>query len=338
MACIYKRGGRYYLDYRANGKRVRKSVGTNKRLAELALKEVEVQLHKGILPAALPKKELATVIDEFLEFYKAAVKPNTFRQCKWVVLRFQKHLESIPFITLIQHVQPHHIEQYKMKRMQQRKPCTVNYDLKALNGLFGYAERLGYITENPVSKVKKVRVTQKRPRFFSKDELKRFFAACVEFEQAVFMTLLYTGMRKGELRNLEWEDIDFERQTIKIQEKDEWEPKGGKSREVPIHDEIYPILKRQEKRNGSVQWVFARKDGGRVSGIWQRFQRIATKAGIKRATVHTFRHTFASYMVMSGVDLPTVQKLLGHQNVKTTMIYAHLAQEHVRSAISKLRI
>jgi len=338
MACIYKRGRRYYLDYRANGRRIRKSVGTNKKLAELALKELEVQLHKGILPEALPKTEISKFIDEFLASCKATVRPETYRKYSIVLSQFLEFLKNSPFVRLVQHIQTYHIEKYKVERLGKRKPSTVNSDIKCFNTFFNYAKRLGYIAENPVKDVKRVKVPQQRPRFFSKDELKRFFEACSEFDYALFSTLLYTGMRKGELRNLEWEDVDFERRIITIRVKDEWEPKGRQAREIPIHDKIFPVLQRHKEVNGTCRWVFSRKDGSQIVGIYRRFQEIARKAGMDKAKVHTFRHTFASYMVMSGVDLPTVQKLLGHKDITTTMIYAHLAPEHLKSAVSKLEI
>ena len=64
--------------------------------------------------------------------------------------------------------------------------------------------------------------------------------------------------------------------------------------------------------------------------------KICMKIGIEPANIHTFRHTFASHLVMNGVDLPTVQKLMGHSNITTTMIYAHLAPEHLKGAVDKL--
>jgi site-specific recombinase XerD len=85
-------------------------------------------------------------------------------------------------------------------------------------------------------------------------------------------------------------------------------------------------------------YVFKVKAAGR-SRNWMREQliKIATKAGISDLTkLHTLRHTFASHLVMKGVDLPTVMKLMGHSDIQTTMIYAHLAPDHLAGAVNKL--
>ena len=93
-------------------------------------------------------------------------------------------------------------------------------------------------------------------------------------------------------------------------------------------------LKKVERKSN---WVFSKKDGKRYSGwIRSSLELAAKKSGIPRFTLHDLRHTFASHLVMEGVDLPTVQKLMGHANISTTMIYAHLAPDHLKGAIKRL--
>jgi len=145
-------------------------------------------------------------------------------------------------------------------------------------------------------------------------------------------------MRKGELENLEWSDIDFERRKIKIRVKDDWSPKTNE-REIPINDGLLELLKHHRDKNKHSRWVFHHK-GERIepNSLRKKLISVAKKSGIIGLTkIHTLRHTFASHLVMSGVDLPTVKKLMGHSDIETTMIYSHLADEHVDKAVERLK-
>lgn len=138
------------------------------------------------------------------------------------------------------------------------------------------------------------------------------------------------------MANLEWNDVDFERRIIKIIPKDGWSPKGKRGGEIPINDELYELLlKQREKYTGNS--VVERDRVKRYDrALWQNFWRVAKKLGIKDVNIHTFRHAFASYLIMSGVDLGTVKELLGPRDITTTMRYVHLKPSHKHWAVNKL--
>jgi len=338
MPRLYKRGKVYYIDYRVDGKRIRRRIGSNRRLAEMTLKDIEIQIFRGELNPPKRKKPIKEFIVEFLDSYKATTKPRTYVRYRAVLDHFQEFLDHRPSLIALIQITPHHIENYKIERLDHVTPKTVNFELGVLRTFFYHARMFGFIKTNPVTQVKHVRTSRKPPRFFSKGEIQKIFDACEEDERAIFATLLYTGMRRGELRHLEWDDFDFEHGMISIRVKDYWEPKGGRSREIPIHEKLLPILKQHHESNGANRWVFSKPNGEQIDHLWRRFQRILKKAGLDGETVHTFRHTFASHLVMAGVDLPTIQKLMGHSNISTTMIYAHLAPDHLRNSLSRLKI
>jgi len=110
--------------------------------------------------------------------------------------------------------------------------------------MFKWAINKNYITKNPGRKVERFRVEKKNPRFFSRDEIRLILDDCSAQSYPIYMILLHTGMRKGELTHLEWADLDFSRMVIKIRpkEKDGWTPKNKKEREIPINDELLPVL------------------------------------------------------------------------------------------------
>jgi integrase len=208
-----------------------------------------------------------------------------------------------------------------------------------LKTIFNLAIKWGYLKENPTKGVVKLKVNDsKPPRFLSKEECQRLLNACPPDLYPVYYTFLNTGMRKAELLNLEWDDVDFTRRKIRICRKESWQPKMGE-REIPVSNVLHDLLKglrdKTPKRSTN---VFCHRDGGKLRvKLREKLIQIARKAGIPDLTrVHTLRHTFASHLVMSGVDLPTVMKLMGHSDIQTTMIYAHLAPDHLAEAVNKL--
>ena len=148
-------------------------------------------------------------------------------------------------------------------------------------------------------------------------------------------------MRKSELFHLEWSDVDFRKRTITVSNKtdrdtgEEWHTKNYEYRVIPMNDSLYEVLRRQPRHISSSS-VFCNPDGTRFHDIRAGFETALREAGLDHIPIHALRHTFASNLVMSGVDIRTVQKLLGHKDIKTTMRYAHLAPDHLRSAVENL--
>ena len=118
-------------------------------------------------------------------------------------------------------------------------------------------------------------------------------------------------------------DVDFEGQAIRVQPKVDWHTKNYKMRAIPIHPDLLKIL-RDHRQSQNGMFVFC-NDGKPLQNIRRSFNKAIQKAGIPHVTFHALRHTFASHMVMKGVDLATVQQHLGHADIQTTMRYAHLA-------------
>lgn len=145
--------------------------------------------------------------------------------------------------------------------------------------------------------------------------------------------LTFTGMRKGEMAHLEWTDIDWARRQIHIQPKKGWTPKSGRPRSIEINKHAMEALKEAQRRNAKRKepsgLVFPGRKG-HIGDIRDGLNHACDRAGIPRVTVHQLRHTCASLMVMKGSDLPSVAATLGHRDITTTMIYAHLTQDHIK--------
>jgi len=149
-----------------------------------------------------------------------------------------------------------------------------------------------------------------------------------DIEAAAIMRLaLYTGMRRGEMFKLKWNDIDFQRGFISIKN-----PKGGVSQKIPLNDQARQVLEHHPR---TAENVFVRPDGEPFTDIRRRVNPIKQAAGIPDdfRALHGLRHTYASMLASSGkVDLYTLQKLLTHKSPVMTQRYAHLRDEALKSA------
>lgn len=362
MARIYKRGSVWYVDYAVSGQRIRQSVGKSKRVAELTLKDVEVKLSKGELGMVTDDYPIPDFFQEYLVFSKTNHSHKTFIRYKAIIDHFLRFLDHYPRIRTISDLKPKIFEDYKTWRKTQyvmpngqpiteggaipktarlgAKSNTINMEIKVLRTIFNQGIKWGYLKENPTKGVKILKVTDaKRPRFLTEEECRKLLAECGEELYPAFFTFLNTGMRLSELLNLTWDDIDFRRKKIKIQSKPFWHPKTGE-REIPIGkatEELLRKLEKEGKRNS--RFIFHQKNGEKLRENYLRKKLIGVtkRCGFPDVTsIHSLRHTFASHLVMSGVDLPTVQKLLGHADIQTTMIYSHLAPDHLVAAVEKL--
>jgi integrase/recombinase XerD len=172
--------------------------------------------------------------------------------------------------------------------------------------------------------VKDAKYVELEPEVFTQDELDKFFAACNPFALCVFKTFLMSGLRKQELENLEWTDINWTAGTLKVAARPGFQPKTWEERTIEVPSDLLALLKSM-MRKGSL--VFATKNGNKYTHAWDDCHDIAEKVGID-AHPHKFRASYATKLLQSGVDLKTVQKLLGHKNLESTMRYLAKAQSH----------
>lgn len=357
MGSIRKRGIFWYVDLRVNGRRYRKRVGKSKQLAELALKDLEVKAERNQL-GFLERKEISVeaFIQEYLTYSAANNRPSTTQRYKSALDNFLRFIKEKTNVNQLIDITPETIEKFKIWRKtisvakngshpskakpesvrKGAKSYTVNFELTTLKTIFILAVKWKYLEKSPAEGVKPLKAEDSKPRRFLTDaECERLLKACEPKYYPIFFTLIQTGMRKAEILNLEWDDLDFKRRIIKIQRKTFWQPKTGE-RKIPMSDVVAAVLNKVSKQS---HFVFPDDDGETINPNTLRLQliRIARNASVKNLTeVHALRHTFASQLLMKGVDLPTVQKLMGHSAIETTLIYSHQTTDHLRDAMEKL--
>ncbi len=144
------------------------------------------------------------------------------------------------------------------------------------------------------------------------------------------MVALHTGMRRGELLRLTWDDVDLAQGFIHIRQT-----KSGERRTVPMNETVWGILSTL-RMSQDIPWVFHGEEGRQYRHTHKTFLGVCKRAKVSDFRFHDLRHTFASRLVMNGCPLATVSQLLGHKSILMTMRYAHLSPEHRMSAVRSL--
>lgn len=330
---LYKRGRSWIVDFRYQGKRYKITIGPlpNRSAArEVAIKRradiIKAQGHGIARPA--PRLSLEKAKKLFVDWAKGDGRIKTAR---WYdinlmpVLKFFKdrRLDDISSFDL---------ERYKKARVAAGAPVGVNRELTVLSTLYRKMMEWGKATENPVSKVKRVQEPEGRTRWLNVEELGRLLAACSERLRPVVIAAIHTGLRQQNLLlNLKVGNVDFKRRVITAERT-----KSGKSHTIPMNKIVIDTLRPLTVGRSPDAPVFLNRNGQPYKSVRTAFATACRNAGITDFHFHDLRHTNASHLIMSGVDLKTVSELLGHASIRSTERYCHLAQEHKRHAVEQL--
>jgi len=316
---------RWYIYYRAKSRQyVREAVKGATCRAE-ALKVLQQKVTEIFRDSTGMKKPKARItFSELAKTYLA----NTTQLKDWRTNKCRLDLNLIPFFgkLYLDEITPRHIEEYRSMRLKKIKPITTNRELALLKGMFTKAIDYGYVTANPVKKVKMIPEGDcARERILTQEEEGRLMAEAVPHLRPFLVIALNSGMRRGEILKLAWSEIDFRNRLVHV-----IKTKRNKNRVVPMNNILYRTLQDlRSEANGSWR-VYPLKH---VQGA---FETARTKADLSGLRLHDLRHTFATRLIQSGVDVFTVQKLLGHSTITMTMRYVHSFEAQMRDAVSLL--
>ena len=210
---------------------------------------------------------------------------------------------------------------------------TIKHQIVIIRRLFNLAVKWGmYQGPNPVNQVTLPKVDNQKTEYLTDEEASRLLTVLETWpcrESACFVKLaMFTGLRRGEIIKLKWDNVDFERGMVTLVA-----PKGGKTTTIPLSDEALDVLREVEVKAAH---VFPGKDGGErydFKGPWQRIKKAAELPEDFR--LHGLRHHFASTLVSNGVDLAVVRELLTHKDLSMTQRYAHLKPDAVKKAVQQ---
>lgn len=351
---IYRRGRVYWITYMGlDGKQKYESTGSDlKADAELLLAQRRIDVDQGKEPVTR-RRDRNHTFNDLADKYKPFIlnQKGITSKLSLISLLAQEFgsmkLNSFS-LALVEGWQARRLSEPRppvKKGGEPRppvKPATVNRSLACLKHMFTKALDWEMISEDVVKRIKKVKLApenNRRLRYLSIEESAALLNACDKHLKPMVAFALNTGCRRGEILGLTWDRVDLKHGFILLDDT-----KSGKRREIPINATVRATLQGIVRRLDS-PFVFVnpatKEDGtlrnkGRYSDVKRSFSTACRKAKLQDFHFHDLRHTFASQLVMNGVDITTVSKLLGHATLTMTLRYAHLAPDHLKSAVDVL--
>lgn len=224
------------------------------------------------------------------------------------------------------------VEDFKLTLAEEFSEPTANGYLKLMKAAYNRARRHGWVASNPVSAVKLYTEHNSRSRCLSVEEEARLLDALPDWLRPLVTVAVHTGMRKGELLGLRWQDVDWATSTVRLPLD-----KAGTGRSVALNSVARAALLAVKRAPGvKGLLVFPSPKGKRFSNLERYWRPALQEATIPDFRFHDLRHTFASRLAMAGVDLYTLQRAGGWKSQVMVQRYAHLSPDHMRAAVERL--
>ena len=330
----------YYIRYRKDGKPIEEKAGrqfqddmTPARAAQARTKRIEGELSNKEKREAIEAKKNAQeskwTIERLWELYKTTLMNDRSRAIDEG--RYKKYLkdqfgnkEPMELILL-------DIDRLRIKLFKKLSPQSVKHILTLLDRIINFGVKRNLCS--PLSfHIKKPQVNNLKTEDLNPEQLKSLLEAIDKDDNIhaknIMKLALFTGMRRGEMFKLKWEDIDFDRGFINIRG-----PKGGRDQKIPLNNEAQTLLQGHPREDS--EHVFPGRGGRQRVTINEAVNRIKENAGLPEdfRPLHGLRHVYASMLASSGqVDMYTLQKLLTHKTPQMTQRYAHLRDETLKRA------
>lgn len=326
MDGVRKRGDVYFVDFYSNGRRIRKVVGTNRKTAEAYLCKCKAEIAEGrFLDIDRTEKVLfEDFCNDYLKIHSSNNK--SFHKDELNIKILKRYLGG----RYLHQITPLDIERFKTDRAKEVSVATTNRGLALLKSMFNRAIEWKKAKENPCNAVKLFKENNQRLRYLEQEDIQKLLANCNGYLKGIITVALFAGLRKSEILNLKWNECDFNRQLIRITNT-----KNGETRSVPMHDVIKTTLIKIHKHPES-PYIFYKGNGRPFMNVRKSFDKLLTECKIEGFRFHDLRHTYASQLAMSGVDLNTIRELLGHKSLQMTLRYSHLSPDHKRRAVDSL--
>jgi integrase len=327
------RTGAWSIRYEYAGRKKEELIGTltmarkvlATRMAEIADGKYGIKRQKKIL-----FRDFA--LGDYWKLYAEQRLTESTRRDYWNRL----HYRVLPKFgeSFLHQVERRDIEAWLAGLRLELSDASVNRFLTLLKSIYRVAGEIGGIEHNPVKDIKLTREDNARIRYLSQEDYQRLIE-CAGAEQlrAAIILAIGTMLRRENLYGLKWSDVDMKNKKITIPAS---QAKGGKRIILPMIRDVNEVLTRLPRGLHSEYVLINPRTGTRYNNMHKAFETAKRKAGISNLRWHDLRHTGASWLVMSGVDLYVVQKLLGHSSIQVTERYAHLAPDYQAMQAEKL--
>lgn len=326
--------GTYYIFYdQGNGKRTCTSTKTKlKKEANVFLSQFSEKL------ASLKSQSFNPItLKEFsLKYLKYSELSHTWKTTLTYRTTFNIMIEYFGNIQLSE-LTKNSIEDFIGYRVKKVSVYAGRKDLINIKAMFNWAVDNNLLNSNSANKIKRLKTPEKLPVFFNKEDFEKLISS-IESEDLkdLIIFAVNTGLRQGEIINLEFSQIDFVNRVVTLDNQTHI-TKSKKVRSVPLNEITFQILNKRVKKNGST-YVFS-LNGNMINQdfLIHKFKKYVIDAELNpKLKFHSLRHTFASWLVQRGVSIYEVSKLLGHSDIKVTEIYAHLRAEDLRTSVNLL--
>lgn len=330
---LYKRGKVWYLKTKWNGQTIRKSTGTtSKELARKIQYKVQHELAEGKWFDRDPAEQVF-----FREVWEKYINEEAKYRSSSTYSRAQQCAKN--FLPLfgdykLSQITPSVLSTYKAKRLESKvSMTTVVKELSCIRRVFSLCKREWQLCkQSPFEFFTMPKENPPRVRFLRPGQFEKILQKCPSWLKPMVIMARYTGMRRGNVLTLTWEQVDFPQRVINLEYT-----KNGERLTIPISSIVYNML--TSMRTAKVfrlncPYVF--HDNGKLYSPGQvsvAFKRACKRAEIEDFRFHDLRHDFASNLVQKGTDLYPVQLLMGHKDGRMTQRYAHLKVDHLRDAV-----
>jgi len=312
--------------------------------ARIWAQQIETEMRDGrYIKTAEAQKH---TISDLVERYIRDVLPRTVKVGRFYAIQlgwWKRQIGDVLLSELTPVLISEHREllsQTETIRKTKKSNATVNRYLAALSTAISTAiNEWGWMEENPLRKVSKLKEPRGRVRYLSDEERELLLIACKESHNPdLYLTVILamsTGGRRAEIWGLSWKCVDLKNGFITFEETKNDEP-----RSVPLTGHaLEMMLERSKTSRIETNLVFpSRVDPQKSFDFRRPFQMALKAAKIEDFRWHDLRHCAASYLVMAGVDMRTVAEILGHKTIQMTQRYAHLSPEHLKDAVSKMNL
>lgn len=321
---LYRRGKIYWYCITYQGKRMQASTGTdNRRVAE--------KIHAKVLSELIEGRYFENLRAKSITFKEMAEKYLGKYQKQRDITSLKSLLPFFGDISL-SGITTELVSDYRDERLKVVKPATVYQELALMRRMYNVARKeWKWVKDNPVADLSfSVGNKNARTRWLSPEEEKRLLDSATNplWLRPLLFLALHTGMRRGEMLDLKWNDLDFSRKLIVIQRS-----KNGEKRSIPMSMTLCSVFAGLKIRD-----ISGRVFPIAVRSLREAFSKTLRRAGIEDFRFHDLRHTFATKLVQNGVDIYKVKELLGHKTLAMTMRYSHHYPESLRTSVEVLDI
>lgn len=339
---VYKRGDRWHYAFMIDGQRFRGAIpgATTKREAEEAEVETRHSIYEGTYGKKAQEPTGTTLFAQFVEdvyFPWARDNKKSWRNDLDRGRVLCQYFKGMAF----RDISPMVIEKFKRDRLKtktkrggDRHPNTVNKELQLLSRVFSMAVDNELAETNPCRRVRQLKCEWQRDRYLSPEEerlLMEQLDGRYPHLRPIVVIALNTGMRRGEILGLRWDEVDFVRNVLRVRRT-----KSGKERFLPMNSVVRTILVERRALHPDVEHVFGGKADKALTDIKHGFVTAVRRAKILDFRFHDLRHTAATRMAEAGVDIRTIAEFLGHATIQMTMRYAHATDDAKRRAAAAL--